>query len=75
MAGQKEKPLSAEELKFCTLYVRFRDIYKAADRAKIKRGNAVRTILLVELWHHELNEAEIEFFQRLSVLGRASQVA
>ena len=43
MAGQKEKPLSAEELKFCTLYVRFRDIYKAADRAKIKRGNAVRT--------------------------------
>lgn len=43
MAGQKEKPLSADELKFCTLYVRFRDIYKAADRAKIKRGNAVRT--------------------------------
>lgn len=46
MAGQNkntEKPLSAEELKFCTLYVRFRDIYKAADRAKIKRGNAVRT--------------------------------
>jgi aspartate beta-hydroxylase len=36
------------------------------------RGRAVRTILLVELWHHDLSDAEIEFFQRLSVLTRAS---
>jgi aspartate beta-hydroxylase len=39
------------------------------------RGREVRTILLVELWHHDLNDAEIEFFQRLSVLRSASAVA
>jgi aspartate beta-hydroxylase len=39
------------------------------------RGKHVRTILLVELWHHELNAGEIEFFKRLSVMRRASQAA
>jgi hypothetical protein len=39
------------------------------------RGDAVRTILLVELWHHELNDAEIEFFQNFSILRRADAAA
>jgi hypothetical protein len=39
------------------------------------RGRDVRTILLIELWNADLNGAEIEFFQRLSVLTRASAVA
>ena len=45
------------------------------DHEAWNRGSAVRTILLVELWHHDLNDAEIEFFQRMSLLRKASAVA
>lgn len=39
------------------------------------RGTAVRTILLVEFWHHDLNDAEILFFQRFTQLQKASSAA
>jgi hypothetical protein len=37
------RPLNAAELKFATMYVKFRDIYKAAERSRIPRTQAVKT--------------------------------
>lgn len=44
MAGREKEPvpLSAEELKFVTLWMRFRNIDKAAERARIPKARAVR---------------------------------
>lgn len=45
----EEKPLTREQDKFCLLFCRYGDIYKAAERAGIPKSRAVATFHLIQV--------------------------
>jgi hypothetical protein len=62
-----ENPLTAEELKFATLFVKFRDIYKAAERAKIPRTRATRVFNKPEVQDEIERQMEVVRAERAHV--------
>ncbi|HUD75799.1 MAG TPA: hypothetical protein VMQ76_12065, partial [Terracidiphilus sp.] len=45
----EEEPLTREQEKFATLFRKYRDIYKAAEKAGIAKNAAVRTFHLIQV--------------------------
>ena len=63
----KQEALTAQQMKFATAYVRWRDVYKAASHAKINRNRAVRTFNLPQVQDEIERQQEVLRQERAKV--------
>jgi|GEM_PF-5814256 len=65
--SKEEKPLTAQKMKFATLFVRLRDIYKAGERAHLPKNR------VVTIFNEPAVQDEIDRQQEAIRLERAKQ--